>query len=176
VLYDLGSHMIDQALRLFGRPEWIQADLFRQSDARNPSAEPDDGFELLLGKGRLRVSLAACSFASGPARSCQLDGEAATFMKSGFDPQEAGLKTGADPRSEHFGREPESAWGELLGLKGETERVPSEPGRWTAYYDGVRRAVEEGAPPPVTLGEAAEVIEIIEAAFASWRSGRRISL
>lgn len=174
LLYDLGPHLIDQALVLFGRPDWVSADVFRQRPGE--AGAPDDGFEILLGKGRLRVTVAACSLAAGPAREIRLDGLGGSFVKTGLDSQEDRLKAGADPRASGFGAEPPEQAGLLWSPDGRSERIASTHGRWTAFYDGVRKAVESGGPPPVTLAEAAEAIGVIEAAFESARSGRRIAL
>jgi scyllo-inositol 2-dehydrogenase (NADP+) len=177
VTYDLGAHLIDQALVLFGKPDWIQADVFRQRPPPPGAAEgADDGFEILMGKGWLKISLASSSLAAGPSREIRLDGDRASFLKIGLDVQEERLRAGADPRAPGFGDEPEGQWGALWGPAGEARAVPSRPGRWTKFYDGVRRAIETGGRPPVELAQAAETIAVIEAAFESARTGGRIDL
>ncbi len=177
VLFDLGAHLVDQALALFGRPDWIQADVFRQRPPPPGTAEgADDGFEILMGRGRLKISLASSSLAAGPSREIRLDGDAASFLKTGLDVQEDQLKSGVDPHAAGFGVEPEAQRGTLWRPDGTSASVPSSAGRWTAFYDGVRQAIETGSRPPVELLSAAETIAMIEAAFESARTGRRIAL
>lgn len=177
VTYDLGAHLIDQALVLFGKPDWIQADIWRQRPPPPGEAEgADDGFEILMGKGRLRISLASSSLAAGPSREIRLDGDRNSFLKTGLDAQEEQLKAGMHPHMATFGAEPKSQWGRIWGPHGESSLFASLPGAWTNYYDGVHLAIETGVPPPITLAEAAETIAVIEAAFESARTGRRIDL
>jgi scyllo-inositol 2-dehydrogenase (NADP+) len=173
LLYDLGSHLIDQALCLFGRPDWIQADVFSQ----RPGAQVDDAFELLMGKGRLRIALGASSIAADNRFRYRINGELATFVKSGRDWQETRLRAGVDPLSPEFGDEPPEDYGSLITASyGGVEAIPSEPGRWLSFYEGMRRSIESGDDVPVQPAEARQVLEIIEAAVSSSRESRRISL
>ena len=101
VLYDLGSHLIDQALVLFGAPDWLQADVFTQ----RPGGIVDDGFEILMGKGSLRITLGVSTMASDGGWRYRVHGSRASFMKAGLDPQEAQLRGGVDPSDPTFGLE-----------------------------------------------------------------------
>lgn len=177
VLLDLGSHMLDQILQLFGRPEWVEADVFRQRAPIGVGADQaDDGFEVLMGRGMLRISCAASSLAAGPARTFRLDGSEGSFVKSGFDPQEGQLVAGATPGAPGFGVEPEANWGATWSPDGAHYLEPSERGDWSRFYIEARDTVETGTAPPVTLAEAAEVVEIIELVRQASAERRRIDI
>ena len=176
VLYDLGPHLIDQALQLFGRPEWIFASLYRHRDGAR-SADPDDGFLLHMGHQRLSITLEACVGASGPVRTVQLDGTKASFLKAGGDVQ--GLQIMRDhltPDAPGFGEEERTQWGTLWRPDGSSEIIASERGCGVEFYRAMARAIEGGTPSPVPLDDAADVIEIIEYTLESARTGQRIAL
>jgi scyllo-inositol 2-dehydrogenase (NADP+) len=173
MLFDLGSHLIDQVLFLFGRPDWIQADVF----AQRAGAIVDDGFELLLGKDSLRITLGVSSLASEGGPRYRIHGAKASFVKSGFDPQEPQLRAGMVPTDPQFGREAREHWGRLTsGASGASEPVPAESGRWVDFYEALRRSLDSGSPPPVSAEEAALTLEVIEAAQRSSAEGRRVFL
>ncbi len=171
MLYDLGSHLIDQALFLFGRPDWLQADVF----AQRQGGTVDDGFEILMGKGPLRISLGVSSLAGpGDFRYC-IHGSEATFVKHGLDPQEDQLRAGMTPRDDGFGIEPQEQWGTLISAtSSQREVIPAERGCWLTFYEAVRQSMATGTATPVAADEARQVLEIIEAARISTREGRRI--
>jgi scyllo-inositol 2-dehydrogenase (NADP+) len=173
VLFDLGAHLIDQAFVLFGRPDWIQADVF----AQRAGAVTDDGFEILMGKGALRIALGASSLAaSGDFRYC-VHGSSGSFLKGGIDPQEDQLRSGMRPLDAEFGIEPRAGWGQLVSASdGRSERVATARGRWISFYEQVRDSLERGTPLPVAAAEARETLEIIDAARRSSEQGSRIEL
>jgi scyllo-inositol 2-dehydrogenase (NADP+) len=173
MFYDLGSHLIDQTLCLFGMPDWIQADVF----AQRVGAQADDGFELLMGKGALRISLGGSSLAAANRFRYRVLGTQATFTKSGRDPQEQRLRNGVEPSTPGFGDEPASDYGRLThGNTDRIEIVRSEPGRWLTFYEAMRRSIENNAPVPVTAVEARSTLLVTEAALLSSSAGRRIKL
>jgi scyllo-inositol 2-dehydrogenase (NADP+) len=173
VLYDLGAHLIDQALCLFGTPDWIQADVF----AQRPNAVASDGFELLMGKGAARISLGVSTLIADGGPRYRVHGARGSFIKSGLDVQEPQLRSGMPASDPQFGFEPQSQWGSLTdGASGQRETIVSEQGRWTQYYAQVRACIEQGAAPPVTAGEGREIVRIIEAALESSRRGQRVTL
>lgn len=173
MLYDLGSHLIDQALCLFGRPDWIQADVFTQ----RRGGEADDGFEILMAKDALRITLGVSSLAADGGWRYRVHGSRGSFLKAGLDPQEPQLRAGMRPDSLEFGFEPAEQWGKLvLGADGSKQTIASERGQWTAFYEGVRDSIERGEAVPVKAEEACATLEIIEAALKSSESGRRINL
>jgi scyllo-inositol 2-dehydrogenase (NADP+) len=164
ILYDLGSHLIDQALCLFGPPDWVQANLCTQ----RAGAVVDDAFEILMGRGALRIALAASSVVADHAFRYQLDGTLASYRKSGLDPQEAQLRAGMSPTDRRFGVEPRTQWGRLtVGATTSATRVEPQRGTWSSFYRQMRAAIETDAPLPVKVSEACKVLQIIEAARRS---------
>lgn len=173
MLYDLGSHLIDQALCLFGRPEWIQADV----SAQRADARTDDGFEILMGKGRLRITLSVCSLAAAGDWRYRIHGTQGSFFKAGIDPQEEQVRSGMAPEDARFGVEAPERWGKwVAGADGRSEAIPTERGRWLTFYELMKASIETDSPVPVPAEEAASVLELIEAARLSSEEGRRIVL
>lgn len=173
LLYDLGAHLIDQALCLFGAPDWLQAELFTQRDG----AVADDGFALRMGKGKLRIALGASSIAADSALRYRLHGLKASYRKRGFDMQEQQLRDGLSPRDANFGVEPVAQWGQLIdGESQAVSSVPAERGDWCAFYRAMRASIEQGTEVPVPAQQARRVIRLIEAAWESSASGCRVEL
>lgn len=173
VLFDLGAHLIDQALCLFGMPEWLQADVF----AQRHGASAADGFELLLGKANVRMTLGVSTIAANGGPRYRVHGARGSYVKSGLDVQEPQLREGMRPTDAAFGIEPEAQWGTFTaGETGASEAVPSKRGRWIEFYTQLRDCIEHGGPPPVSAESARDVIRVIEAALESGRSGRRIQI
>jgi scyllo-inositol 2-dehydrogenase (NADP+) len=173
MLYDLGSHMIDQALVLFGRPDWIQGDVFKQ----RASALTEDGFEILMGKGTLRMTLGVSYLAADGGWRFRVHGSEASYLKAELDPQEAQAREGVNAGDPQFGVEPPDLAGKIVyGASGRSELVPSEKGSWVTFYRELYKCISAGAPNPVPAEQAAQVIELIEAAYRSSHEGRRIAL
>jgi scyllo-inositol 2-dehydrogenase (NADP+) len=171
-LPDLGSHMIDQALLLFGPPETVAADLARQRDG----AQVEDYFDLTLGYPALRVRLASSRLIAAPRPRFALYGTAGAFVKHGVDPQEAALAAGGRADAPGHGEEPVVAHGTLTLADGSSERVPTQRGDYRRFYEGVAAAIRLGAPPPVDPADAVLGLEIIALARESARSGRTLRL
>ncbi|MEG9295595.1 oxidoreductase [Mangrovibacillus sp. Mu-81] len=175
VLYDLGSHLIDQALCLFGKPQWVFADVFSQRDPE----KAEDYFQITLGYGTARIGLYSRSIVLDPGPRYQLHGHKGSFMKYGMDRQETDLKEGIDPYSASWGMEDEESWGTLSLLEEEEVnkvKLPSEKGDYTQYYQGIFEAVRNNQPIPVRAEEALDVIEIIEACKKSSAENKSIYL
>ncbi|XXM70431.1 oxidoreductase [Lysinibacillus sphaericus] len=175
VLFDLGSHLIDQALGLFGTPQWVFADVFSQRDRE----KAEDYFHIIMGYEGMRVSLNSRSMVLDPGPRYQIHGRKGSYMKYGMDRQEADLKDGLNPYTDTWGREEEGAWGTLTAADGEkvnAVKLASEKGDYTQYYKVIHEAVRNGGRPPVSAGEALEVIRIIEACKESSSSGKCIHL
>lgn len=172
MLFDLGPHIIDQALRLSGRPDWVMADLQRQ----RPGSPVDDCVGIWMGRGRQRIALAISMLAADHALRYRVHGTGGSFAKSGIDPQEGRLKAGMVPLADGFGAEPAEIAGLLTTPDGVQETVPSERGRWIDYYRGIRAAIEAGAPVPVDPRDAAEIVEIIELVRKSATTGQRLAV
>jgi scyllo-inositol 2-dehydrogenase (NADP+) len=175
ILYDLGSHLIDQALVLFGLPETVWADL----GVQRPGVEAVDYVHLALGYGRLRVLLHAAMEVRDPGPRFEVHGDRGSFVKWGLDPQEAAIRAGARPGDPGWGSEPPERHGTLttevagLELRG---RLAGVPGAYQAFYAAMARAIAGEGPVPVAAAEARDTILVIEHALASAREGRVVRL
>jgi scyllo-inositol 2-dehydrogenase (NADP+) len=166
ILYDLGSHVIDQALQLFGKPNRIFADI----QILRPISRVDDYFELLFYYDKLRVRLKASLAVREALPGYTLHGLKGSFIKQRTDVQETLLQAGIAPGKSDWGTEPSAEMGLLHTEKdGEIIRefVQSEQGNYGEYYDGIFQAIRNNKPLPVTAGDGLEVINIIEAAYKS---------
>jgi scyllo-inositol 2-dehydrogenase (NADP+) len=165
LLSDLGPHMIDQALLLFGGPDAVSADIAVQ----RPQAAVDDYFELCLHYGARRVVLAASTLVAAPRPRFAVHGTGGSFVKYGLDAQEQSLRDGRPPPpDEHPGR--------LTAPDGTTERIATLPGSYASFYQAVAAAIRDGAPGPVDPADARAGLALIDLARRSAREGRRISL
>ena len=172
VLFDLGPHLIDQAVVLFGRPAGIYAEVRRQRDA----VVSDDNFELHLEYPQLSVKLKAGMLVCEPSPRFVLYGTEGSFVKYGLDPQEDALKQGGSPGQPNWGAEPESAWGTLTSCDGAVTRQkhPTLSGCYAAYYRNVYRAITGQEELAVQPEQAREVIRLIELAQQSNAERRMI--
>jgi scyllo-inositol 2-dehydrogenase (NADP+) len=168
LLYDLGSHLIDQALYLFGSPEKVAADLRIQ----RPGGKIIDNFDVTLSySSGLKVLLKAGMLVRQPGPRFILSGDQGSFVKYGLDVQEAALKKGLSPAaSPDWGIEPDEIRGKLvtdhLGLQ-LTATIQSEPGHYPGFYENVYKAIlglEELAVKPE---QARTTIRVIELAIKS---------
>jgi scyllo-inositol 2-dehydrogenase (NADP+) len=175
VLYDLGAHLMDQALHLFGLPATVMADV----GAQRPGAVVDDYFHMLLGYGQLRVILHAGSLVRARVPHFEVHGDKGSFVKYGMDSQEAALRSGGRPGDPGWGSEPSDRYGtittEAAGLE-VTGRLASVPGAYQAFYAGMAAAILGEGPVPVPPGEARNTIMVIECALRSSREGRMIQV
>jgi predicted dehydrogenase len=166
LLYDLGSHLIDQVLQLFGDPEAVFADI---SIIRDHSLV-DDYMELLLFYPGLRVRVRSSYLVREPLPSYSINGHLGSFVKSRTDVQERHLLAGEMPVGDNWGVEPESEQGLLhteIDGKVIRERVPTEKGNYGDYFTGMYEAIRNGRPLPVTPEEATRIIRVIEKAYQS---------
>jgi predicted dehydrogenase len=160
VLFDLGSHLIDQALQLFGPIESIYAEL----DARRPGAAvDDDAFVALEHVSGVRSHLWMSAVAADLGPRMRVLGDRAAYVKRGLDVQEDALRGGGGPGDIGWGEEPESAWG-MLGAGEEWAPEASEPGAYQRFYEGVELSLRTGAPPPVDPDDVVSTLEVIDAA------------
>ena len=172
MLADLGPHLIDQALQLFGTPEAITADIA----AQRPDVVVDDYFELTLHYGARRVILSASTLVVAPRPRFALHGTSGSFVKHGLDPQEAMLRASASANDAGYGEEGPEAFGTLTAADGQPELVPSIRGDWRRYYEGVADAILDGAPPPVDPADALIGLNLIALARQSAAEGRRLAV
>jgi predicted dehydrogenase len=172
LLYDLGSHLVDQALHLFGPVRHVYAEL----DVRRAGAEvDDDAFVALTHTSGVRSHLWVSALAGQLGPRFRVLGDAAGFTKYGLDVQEDALRAGGRPGDPGWGVEPAAQHGQL-GLDGDLRTVPSEPGAYQEFYAGVERALRDGAAPPVDPADAVAALEVIAAARRSAAEGRVVTL
>jgi predicted dehydrogenase len=169
--YDLGPHLLDQALQLFGKPSSIWLDMARQRD----SALTDDWFHAVLSYGNMRAILHASALTAVPAPRFTVHGTQGSYIKHGLDMQETALRAGAPLEGEWADDTSEG----LLTVQTEQglagRRHPTLPGAYTRYYALMRDAILDGAPVPVTAESAQEVLALIEAGIASAAQGRVVA-
>ncbi len=165
-LYDLGSHLIDQALQLFGVPQEIFADIRMV----RTGSQVDDYFELLFYYPGYRVRLKCSYLVREPLPAYIIHGTMGSFIKEKSDIQEGALQAGKEPGSADWGAEPQDEQGLLHTEKdGKVikERLASENGNYAHYYDGIFESLRNGATVPVPPSDAALVVKVIETAFRS---------
>jgi scyllo-inositol 2-dehydrogenase (NADP+) len=172
LLPDFGAHLIDQALQLFGPPEAIEADLAIQRE----HGVVEDYFELALHYGRMRAILSASTLVAAPRPRFAVHGTGGSFVKYGLDPQETWMRDGGRPADPGYGEDAPELFGILTDAAGEVMRVPTERGDYRAFYEGVARAILDGAPPPVAPAEAIAGLQLIALARQSAAEGRRIAI
>jgi scyllo-inositol 2-dehydrogenase (NADP+) len=175
LLFDLGAHLIDQALVLLGDPLSVYA----ESDRRRPGAQVDDDtFVALRFASGAIAHLWMSVLVRQPAPRFRVVGARGLYEKYGMDPQEDMLRTGGRPGDEGWGEEPESLWGRLFTDAGEVAVAGvarSLPGSYETFYAMVRDALRSGGPLPVAASDAVRTIRVIEAARASAASGQVVS-
>ncbi len=167
--YDLGPHLIDQALQLFGMPRAMFVDLAAQRDG----ATTDDRFHALLRYDRLRVVLHATTLAAAQTPRFVLHGTRGSWVKHGLDTQEDALKAGGVPGSHGWGHDPRE--GMLTTMAGSVA-VPNVPGDYRQYYLAVRDAIRGTGANPVTPAEALAVMTVIELGRRSNELRRELAL
>jgi predicted dehydrogenase len=169
VLFDLGSHLVDQALVLFGAVD----DVYAEVDRRRPGAlVGDDVFLALRHASGIRSHLWMTHLAAQPAPRMRVLGTGAAYVKWGLDPQEDALRAGARPGDPGWGREPRERWGKV-GAGDEVVPVETDPGAYQRFYEAVAAALRGNGPSPVPAAEAIAGLEILESALET--SGARVS-
>ncbi len=172
--YDLGAHLLDEALRLFGMPQAIGLDLAAQRDG----AVTDDWFHCVLRYDRrLRVVLHAGALVARPGPRYAIHGTLGSYTKFGLDPQEDQLKVGMRPGDAGWGIDKNE--GMLVLADGEHLRestLPNESGNYAQYYSALRDAILHGQPNPVPADEGLQVMQLIEAGLRSATRGGVVTL
>ena len=173
ILYNLGSHLIDHALYLFGTPVSVWADIRKLRDG----AQTDDFFELKLFYPSLMATLKASYLVKEPGPRYILHGTSGSFVKYGNDPQEEALKNGILPGGPDWGKEPEPDWGVLhteMGGKSVRATYQTLPGNYMDFYENLYRALVYGEETAVKAEDGLQVIRIIETAYKSNREGKTV--
>lgn len=174
VLFDLGPHVIDQALVLFGEPKAIMASAFCERE----TSQVDDSFDVCLEYPGLRAMVRARIVAYAPGPHFLIHGAKGSFVKYGMDPQEARLRSDNCPQGfdwgADWGEEPDELWG-TLSLVGESSaKVKTDRGDYRGFYANVRDAIEKKAPLDVTPEQALRTMRAIILAHKSSRERRTV--
>ena len=176
ILFDLGSHLIDQALYLFGDPQFVMADVFAQREG----AVTDDYFHITLGYDRLRVILHSASLVTEQGPKFEVNGSKGSFVKYGIDKQYIDLKEGKNPSDSDWGKDNPEWYGQLLLHEDDGKIrhsiVETIPGSHASYYKGVYEHIYNGKPCPVSAEDGLKTIKIIQAAVQSSQEKRTIFL
>jgi scyllo-inositol 2-dehydrogenase (NADP+) len=170
LLNDLGPHLIDQVLCLFGTPRAVTGDIGLQREG----SAVDDYFDLRFDYDRLRVRLGASNLVTAPRSRFQLFGTQASFIKQGLDPQQSQLRDGLAPAAPGYGVEPAEQLGILTERDGTAEPVRGTAGRWAHFYEQLVAALDGVGPVPVDPKDASRGLALIELARRSATEGRTL--
>ena len=166
VLKDLGPHIIDQAISLFGCPKAVFGDI----RVTRENSVVDDWIDLTLFYSNFRVRLKAGFFVREANPAYTLHGKKGSFLKPRGDVQEDELKIGKKPNLDSWGTEDESLQGLLhteIDGKIVREKIPTLQGNYFSFFDGVYDSIANDKKEPVTADEGVKVMQVIEAAIAS---------
>ena len=173
ILHDLGTHLVDQAVALFGRPFAVTAQLMRQ----RPGSQISDGFTLLLDYGHLQVTLKSSLLVRQEGLHFQLNGSRGSFVKNGFDPQESDLRRGRSVLDFGWGTEQKDKYGKIRTSLGGLEiegTVETLPGNYMEFYKRIADVLRRSGSPFLLVEEALVTVDILDAAISSHREGRTI--
>lgn len=170
IWFDLGPHLVDQALCLFGLPDRVSGDLAVQRSG----GQIDDWAHVVLHFGAVRAVLHASMLVAGGSNRFTVHGDGGSLVKAHIDQQEAQLLSGVVPGSDDWGVDEDPLV--VIDAVGVATERPAERGDQTRYYAGVRDAILGHAPSPVAPIEALAVMAVIEAAAQSALEGRMVAL
>ncbi|MFI5486072.1 Gfo/Idh/MocA family oxidoreductase [Micromonospora echinaurantiaca] len=171
-LYDLGAHLVDQAVQLFGPVRAVYAEV----DRRRPGAQvDDDAFVALTHANGVRSHLWMTTLAAQLGPRLRILGDRAAYTSHGLDVQEAALRAGERPGTPGWGEVTPERYGQL-GVDGDLRPVPTEPGRYQSFYQQVAAALRDGAPLPVDPYDAVDTVALIELAHRSAADGRVLTV
>ncbi|GAB3957404.1 Gfo/Idh/MocA family oxidoreductase [Spirosoma harenae] len=169
-LYNLGPHLLDQALHLFGKPNTVQA-VVRMN---RPNSHVYDYFDIKLGYTDKVVRLESSLMIYQNQLRFSLHGTEGSFLKGGLDPQEERLRVNQLPDQPSWGEEPEDRWGTLY-RDGKAEVIESELGNYTPFYDNLYDVIVEGAEPAITPADIQQLARVIDLVQESNRTLRTLS-
>ena len=170
LLFDLGPHLIDQALALFGRPETVYATVKAQRD----HASAPDYVHLLLGYADKEIVLHASALAALEPPRFTIHGTRGSYVKTGLDVQEDQLKAGLRPGNPEFGKNPPGLLREIDGDHDLRQEFATRDGAYVEFYRSLAASVLDGKAFPVSTHDAIDVMTIIDLAIQSDAEGRRL--
>lgn len=171
-LYDLGPHLIDQTLQLFGMPRAVNAGIFFQREG----AQAVDYFHLALDYGRMRAILHSSMLVPRPGPHFAIHGDRGSYFSYGMDPQETALMAGKLPGDPGWAADIVARPGDLFLADGTERQVATLPGAWQTYYAVLADCLHGGGPPPVDPSDARDGLKVIEAALRSAEERRTVDL
>jgi scyllo-inositol 2-dehydrogenase (NADP+) len=169
--WDLGSHLVDQALVLFGKPTSITATCLPLRE----NSQSTDYFHVQLHYPTMEVILHSSPYAAGSNVRFTIQGSQGCYIKHGLDCQEDQLKQGLSPNADHFGQDQTDDYGQLA-TGTTTKSIPTENGNYGAYYTKMARSITLNEPPPVSAQEGHLVIKVLELGLLSNKESRTIVL
>lgn len=172
VLLDLGPHLADQAVLLFGPVTHVYAEVRR---VRDGARADDEAFVALTHAGGVRSHLWMSAVAADMGPRLRVLGDRAAYVKHGLDVQERRLRDGRRPDEPGFGEEPREAWG-VLRAGEQALPVPTRPGDYAAFYRGMAATLLHGAPPPVDPADAVRVLGLLDAARRAAAEGAVVAV
>lgn len=172
IWYDLAPHMLDQTLQLFGMPEALEARI----RALRPGSRSPDYAHVQLHYPECEIILHTSPYSAAPTARYVIEGDAATFVKYGLDPQEAQLKSGMNPQDPAFGKEAPEQYGILYHGDGTQETIPTERGRFSDYYTNLAAAIRGETAPAIRETEALAVMRLLELATDSAAQGKTLQI
>jgi scyllo-inositol 2-dehydrogenase (NADP+) len=161
ILYDLGSHIIDQTIVLFGKPQSGWGQTFTQ----RPNSEIDDAFDIRLDYGKLKVKLSSSLMVREETPRYIIHGTKGSFIKYGIDVQEDHLKAGLTPTTPDFGIEPTNHWGAInadingVHIQG---KIETEQGNWAMLFQNIHDVLANNHAPFINVEDVLVQISIIE--------------
>lgn len=174
LVYDLGVHLLDEIVDLFGIPTALYADVTKQ----NPNSASDDNFRITCYYDSKKVILSSTKFARESAPHIILQGKRGSYIKPKLDNQESLLIAGVKPEG-HWNQEKEEDWGILHTEIDKTiirHKIASEKGNYRAYYDNIYAVLVHNAPLIVTAKQAYYVLRLIETVYESAKKGKKIMI
>lgn len=162
--YDLGPHLVDQALQLFGPPEGVNGSIRRL----RPGSPGVDYFHVSLHYPALEVVLQSSPYCAGPVLRFTLQGEQGCYRKWGLDSQEACLQSAIAPGSQRWRESVCEPDGWVYNREG-SHALPTQSGDYTGFFDALAKAIQQHAPPPVLAEEAFQSLRLIEDLAAKTR-------
>jgi scyllo-inositol 2-dehydrogenase (NADP+) len=163
ILYNLGSHMLDQVLVLFGMPKYVDARI----GVQRPGGAVDDFYDIRLEYENHLAIVKSSYLVKEEMPRYIIHGTEGSFVKYGIDPQEQDLKERNNIQREGWGTEPSDKWGKLNTLSGGVERVETIAGDYLAYYRNIAEVIRKGAELLVKPEEAMDCIRLIELCYES---------
>ena len=172
IVFDLGTHLVDQALELFGPVRSVYAEI----DRRHPDVTvPDDAFVALEHVGGVRSHLYMSAFVAQPHARMGIFGRLGSYVKSGMDVQEAALRAGQRPGGRGWGDEAADRHGELR-IGDARCTISTEAGAYQRFYEALVRSIRGDLEPPVAPNDAVAGLRVIEAAYRSAAEGRCVQI